>query len=619
MTAPRLLKVMSMKMRLYATPVLCVGIVIGIVLTMLVLTGEVRAQGMPDAAVSNSSAPHSQLLAATPIPTTYTLHAGEYPYCIARRFNVNPAELLSLNGLTSSSQVTPGQVLQIPQTGHPFPGTRALHPTPAVYTVKTGDTIYTVACYYGDVDPLAIAAANGLSAPYSLTAGQTLQIPGSGPTLTPSLTPTGPTPTGPTPTASKTMTPLPGNTYTLQAGEYPYCIARRFNVNPDELLNLNGLSRYRKVSPGVVLQIPQTGHTFPGTRALHPHPATYTVVTGDTIYTVACYYGDVEPMAIVAANSLVAPYTLTAGQTLQIPGVGPSPTSTPTTGATSTPTLTYTPTATATATATATPLAFTSCASIVGLTQPADCDALVALYNGTNGATWTNRTSWLATNAPCSWYGVACTSGRVTQLILNNNNLLGTLPTQLGNLTNLTALNLASNQLSGNIPTELGNLVNLSSLYFQENALSGEIPTTITNLSATVNFNIGYNMLSSTNATVITFLNGKQATWASTQTVPPTNVLAGIITSNSVQLSWTPITYTADGGSYEVLYATTPGGPYTSHGNTSDKTATGYIVTGLTPSTPYYFVVRSITPAHGTQQNFLTSSYSVEISAATTP
>jgi LysM repeat protein len=483
---------------------------------------------------------------------------------------------------------------------------------------------------------MAIVTANSLVTPYTLTPGQTLQIPGAGPILTPSPTPTGPTLTpsltltGPTPTPSLTLTPAAIPTsYTIHEGEYPYCVARRFNVNPDELLSLNGLSRYHKVSTGTVLQIPQTGHTFPGTRALHPHPTTYTVKSGDTIYIVACYYGDVDPMAIATANSLVAPYSLTVGQTLQIPGAGPYPTTTPTTGASSTPTLTRTPTATvtstatttatATSTATATPLAFTSCASIIGLTQPADCEALVALYTGTNGATWTNRTGWLATNAPCSWYGVTCTSGRVTQLVLGNNNLIGTLPSQLGSLTNLTVLNLASNQLSGTIPTELGNLVNLSSLYFQENALSGEIQTTITNLSTTVNFNIGYNMLSSTNAGVITFLNGKQANWASTQTVPPTNVLVVTTTSNSVQLSWTPITYTADGGSYEVLYATISGGPYTSHGTTIDKTASGYTVTGLTPSTTYYLVVRTTTPTHGTQQNALTSSYSLEISATTTP
>lgn len=109
-------------------------------------------------------------------PTTYTLQQGEYPYCIARRFNVDPQDLLDLNGLTSNSVLQPGEVLKIPQTGS-FPGTRALHTHPATYTVAVNDTLYKIACYYGDIDPTAIAAANGLTPPYTLVAGRTLSIP----------------------------------------------------------------------------------------------------------------------------------------------------------------------------------------------------------------------------------------------------------------------------------------------------------------------------------------------------------------------------------------------------------------------------------------------------------
>lgn len=115
---------------------------------------------------------------ATPgIPTSYTLHKGEFPYCIARRFNVNPNQLLSLNGLTANSYYYAGMTLRIPQTGGSFPGNRTLRAHPSTYTVRSGDTIYSVACLYGDVDPSSIAIANNLSAPYSLTPGTTIQIP----------------------------------------------------------------------------------------------------------------------------------------------------------------------------------------------------------------------------------------------------------------------------------------------------------------------------------------------------------------------------------------------------------------------------------------------------------
>lgn len=109
------------------------------------------------------------------------------------------------------------------------------------------------------------------------------------------------------------------NRYTLQRGEYIFCIARRFNVNPSELLSLNGLSQNQTVYPGTRLEIPKTGNTFPGNRQLRNHPTTYTVASGDTIYTIACQFGDVDPRAIAAANGLQEPYRLNPGQEILIP------------------------------------------------------------------------------------------------------------------------------------------------------------------------------------------------------------------------------------------------------------------------------------------------------------
>ncbi|MEM7539902.1 MAG: hypothetical protein AAF639_47550, partial [Chloroflexota bacterium] len=96
-----------------------------------------------------------------------------------------------------------------------------------------------------------------------------------------------------------------------------------------------------------------------------------------------------------------------------------------------------------------------------------ECEALVAIYNGTGGPDWTVSTDWLQTTTPCSWYGVMCGGGRVIELILDNspngNNLTGALPATIGDLDGLTNLALSSNQLSS-IPTEIGNLSNLTSL-----------------------------------------------------------------------------------------------------------------------------------------------------------
>lgn len=115
-----------------------------------------------------------------------------------------------------------------------------------------------------------------------------------------------------------TATPGLPATYTLQKGEFPFCIARRFNVDPGELLRLNGISG-NLYSAGMVLKIPQTGRAFPGSRALRSHPTTYTVGSGETIYSIACLFGDVDPNAIAFANSLNPPYKVPAGQTIQIP------------------------------------------------------------------------------------------------------------------------------------------------------------------------------------------------------------------------------------------------------------------------------------------------------------
>jgi hypothetical protein len=71
-----------------------------------------------------------------------------------------------------------GTVLKIPQTGNPFPGNSALQIHPTTYTVsRHTETIYGIACIFGDIDPETIAQANQISTDSILFVGQQLMIP----------------------------------------------------------------------------------------------------------------------------------------------------------------------------------------------------------------------------------------------------------------------------------------------------------------------------------------------------------------------------------------------------------------------------------------------------------
>lgn len=118
-----------------------------------------------------------------------------------------------------------------------------------------------------------------------------------------------------------TSTPGRPQAYTLQYGEWPVCIARRFNLNIDDFFAHNGITMQSRLLVGTVLYLPHSSswnYNY-GPRAWHSHPATYVVQPGDNIYTIACFFGDIGPDAIRSANGLNGSYTLYAGQTLNIP------------------------------------------------------------------------------------------------------------------------------------------------------------------------------------------------------------------------------------------------------------------------------------------------------------
>ena len=141
----------------------------------------------------------------------------------------------------------------------------------------------------------------------------------------------------------------------------------------------------------------------------------------------------------------------------------------------------------------------TASASVPVTVRSSDRDILVAIYNDTEGESWTNDTNWMSDASLERWYGVTVDSdGRVTALNLPNNNLRGSLPPAIVHLEALRSLQLNHNRLSGEILTELGELSRLEDLVLSSNLLTGSIPSELGELSGLRSLIISFNRLSGT-------------------------------------------------------------------------------------------------------------------------
>jgi LysM repeat protein len=122
--------------------------------------------------------------------------------------------------------------------------------------------------------------------------------------------------------------------YTVLQGEWVYSIARKFGVDPQAIIDLNGLVAPYELAPGQSLKIPGScpagttpvvvatvtpgGPTVTPGGTAAPGGTVYYVQAGEWVYSIARKFG-VDPQAIIDANNLLPPYTLSVGQKLIIP------------------------------------------------------------------------------------------------------------------------------------------------------------------------------------------------------------------------------------------------------------------------------------------------------------
>jgi LysM repeat protein len=162
----------------------------------------VARAGGPAVTVSPTPIPISPLPSATPV--IYVVKKGDTVLAIAVRYGTDMQAIMQANGLDDKSArlLRVGQELVIPDTGGVSgqPPEGSLEPPQIIYTVKSGDTISSIALEY-ETSIEAILAANHLGADDLIHPGQNLVVP---------LAP--PTPS-PTPTFTPTPTSTPGPPY----------------------------------------------------------------------------------------------------------------------------------------------------------------------------------------------------------------------------------------------------------------------------------------------------------------------------------------------------------------------------------------------------------------------
>lgn len=111
-----------------------------------------------------------------------------------------------------------------------------------------------------------------------------------------------------------------------------------------------------------------------------------------------------------------------------------------------------------------------ACAQVTEIST-GECQTLLTLYNNTKWEDRTTTTHWWDMTNISNWYGINVIDGHVSKIMLWKNNLVGDIPSEIGNLSYLERFDVYDNQITS-LPTEIEKLINLKYFYIYNNELT---------------------------------------------------------------------------------------------------------------------------------------------------
>ena len=246
---------------------------------------------------------------STTSATTYTVKSGDTLSSIASSHNTTTAALTSLNSLANPNLIYVGQVLKLANTTTASTSSTSsatsTSSSATTYTVKSGDTLSSIACSYNTTTS-TLTSLNNLSNPNLIYVGQVLKVAGSSTSVSTSTSSS---------SASQATT---SGTYTVKAGDTLSSIASSYNTTTAALASANGISNANLIYVGQVLKVTGTSSsTSTTTSSTSSTSGSYTVKPGDSLSAIAAAHG-LNWKTLAAKNNIASPYVIYVGQQLSL-------------------------------------------------------------------------------------------------------------------------------------------------------------------------------------------------------------------------------------------------------------------------------------------------------------